>query len=99
MQKRAVHAELNRKLSELDERYEVNASIRPVVLAELHLSTMAVDVEIQRKVNKRVFRLYGNSLHKQMEPLGCSGCGQASWNFWFTNDIVAPLCATCHDGL
>jgi len=33
----------------------------------------------------------------ETEPLGCSGCGQASWNFWFTNDTVQPLCATCHD--
>ncbi len=95
-QQRAVKSELQRKLGELDERYQVNATLRPVVLAELHLPTMEVDVEIQRKSNKRVFRLYWNSVLKQMEPLGCSCCGQPSWNFWFTNDTVAPLCSTCH---
>jgi hypothetical protein len=96
-QKLAVKSELQRKLGELDERYQVNATLRPVVLAELHLPTVAVDVEIQRKANKRVFRLYWNSILKQMEPLGCSSCGQPSWNFWFTNDTVAPLCSACHD--
>ena len=94
---RAVKLELQRKLSELDERYMFSAVLRPVALAEFRIPAVAIDVEIHRKTQKRVFQVYWNGLLKQMEPMTCSGCRRCSWNFWFTNEAVDPLCPVCHD--
>ena len=94
---RAVRLELQRKLMELDERFQCGAVLRPVALAEFQIPTVGVDVEIQRKSQKRVFRLYWNSILKQMEPIACCRCGNTSRNFWFSNDTVDPVCVPCHD--
>ena len=94
---RAVKLELQRKLSELDERYMFSAVLRPVALAEFRIPAVAIDVEIHRKTQKRVFQVYWNGLLKQMEPMTCIGCRRCSWNFWFTNEAVDPLCPACHD--
>ena len=92
-----VKLELHRKLAELDERFQCSAVIRPVALAEVYIPVVGVDVEIQRKAQKRVFRLYWNAILKQMEPMSCSQCGSNARNFWFTNDTVDPICGNCHD--
>lgn len=94
---KAVKLELQRKLTELDERFQCSAVVRPVALAEFRIPAVGVDVEIQRKAQKRVFRVYWNSILKQMEPICCSKCKCSSRNFWFTNETVEPLCQTCHD--
>lgn len=94
---RVIELELQRKLAELDERYEFSAVLRPIALAEIHIPTVCIDIEIQRKAAKRIFRVYWNSILKKMEPMVCSGCHQPNWNFWFTNDTVAPFCGACHD--
>ena len=93
---KAVKLELQRKLSELDERYMFSAVLRPIVLAEFRIPAVAIDVEIQRKAERRVFRVYWNAMLKKMEPLSCSRCHRTSFNFWFTNDTVDPLCSACH---
>ena len=93
---KAVKLELQRKLSELDERYLFSAVLRPIVLAEFRIPAVAIDVEIQRKAEKRIFRVYWNAMLKKMEPMSCSRCLRTSFNFWFTNDTVDPLCSTCH---
>ena len=94
---KAVKLELQRKLSELDERYLFSAVLRPVILAEFRMPAVAIDVEIQRKAQNRIFRVFWNALMKQMEPIACSRCQRNSWNFWFTNETVDPLCSSCHD--
>ena len=94
---KAVKLELHRKLAELNERFQCSAVIRPVALAEVSIPVVGVDVEIQRKAQKRVFRLYWNAILKQMEPMSCSQCGSNARNLWFTNDTVDPICGSCHD--
>ena len=95
---KAVKLELQRKLSELDERYMFSAVLRPIVLAEFRIPAVAIDVEIQRKAERRIYRVYWNAMLKKMEPLSCSRCRRTSFNFWFTNDTVEPLCSACHGG-
>lgn len=93
---KAVKLEQQRKLSELDERYLFSAVLRPIVLAEFRIPAVAIDVEIQRKAEKRIFRVYWNAMLKKMEPMSCSRCLRTSFNFWFTNDTVDRLCSACH---
>jgi hypothetical protein len=95
-QQRAIKLELQRKLSELDERYALDALLVPVALAEFHVPGLAIDVNIQRKTAVRTFRLIWNGLLKRIEPLRCSRCGNGAYNFWFTNDDVEPVCTGCH---
>jgi len=93
---KAVKLGLQCKLSELDERYWYSAVTRSIVLAEFRISAVAINVEIQRKAEKRIFRVYWNAMLKKMESMSCSRCLRTSFNFWFTNDTVDPLCSTCH---
>ncbi len=95
-QQRAVKLELQRKLSELDERYTFDAVLLPVAVAELRVPGLAIDVNIQRKSAVRTFRVIWNGLLKRIEPLRCSRCGLGAYSFWFTNDDVDPVCTHCH---
>ncbi len=94
--KRVVGLELKRKLVELDDRFAVEASIKPLALAQVEIPTVVIEVEIQRKSAMRVYRLYWNALRKSLEPLKCSRCAEGSFNFWFTNDTVDAVCNSCH---
>lgn len=93
--KNVIQSELMRKLEELDARYQVAATVRPIALAEVRLPVMGVDCEIQRKAATRNYRVYYNALLHTMEPLLCCRCSQPSFNFWFENETVNALCARC----
>ena len=47
--KRAVDLELRRKLGELDERYAMEQTLRPVVLVRMEVPVLAVDLSVFRK--------------------------------------------------
>lgn len=93
--KNVIQLELMRKLEELDDRYQVAATVRPIALAEVRLPVMGIDCEIQRKAVKRNYRVYYNALLHAMEPLLCCRCQQSSFNFWFENETVNALCGRC----
>lgn len=92
---RAVQLELRRKLAELDERYALEAVLRPIVLLRTQLPTLAVELDVQRKQARRRHTVYWNPLTKRYEPLGCSRCHAGTYSAGFTNDDVAPLCSGC----
>jgi hypothetical protein len=94
--KRIVQLELRRKVSELEERYSVRGVLTPIAVAAIYLPVTAVDVQIQRKMAVRGFRLFWNPLMRKLEPLVCSRCQWAGYSFWFENDTVRPLCKGCH---
>jgi len=91
-----VKLEYHRKLADLEERFACDGLVRPAALAEFHVPGLAIDVRIQRKSATRTFRLFWNGVQKRLEPLRCSRCGNGAFNFWFTNEDVDPVCATCH---
>jgi hypothetical protein len=93
---RAVQLELRRKLAELDERYVVEATLRPIVVLRTLAPVLAVELNVQRKQAVKLHTVYWNSLTRQFEPLACSQCGAPSFSLAFTNDDVQPLCAACH---
>ena len=92
---RAVQLELRRKLGELDERYTVDAALRPVALVRLEAPALALDLDVQRKQAHRLHTVYWNSLTKLFEPLVCAACGCSTFAPTVTNDTVHVLCAPC----
>ncbi len=94
---RAVDLELRRKLSELDERYAMDAVVRPTILIRTTVATLAIELSVQRKQATRPHVIFWNPLTKSFEPFACSVCGMSAVNVWFTNDTVQPLCRRCHE--
>jgi hypothetical protein len=93
---RAVDLELRRKLGELDERYAMEATLRPVVLVRTEVPVLAVDLSVFRKQAHKTHTIYWNPLLKQFEPLCCGGCGEGVFAVAFANETVEPLCSKCH---
>jgi hypothetical protein len=93
--KRAVDLELRRKLAELNENYAIRAALRPIVVARVRLPALVIPVVIQRKQALREYRLYWNSLQKNLEPLACSRCRRPTFSATFTNEAVDLLCVAC----
>jgi len=94
---RAVKLELQRKLGELDERFAICGYLRPVAVAECQIPSSVIELEVQRKAAKRMFRVYWNGMLKKLEPLACSKCGLGSFNLWFANETVDPVCNKCNN--
>lgn len=94
---RAVELELRRKLLELDQRYRIEATVRPVAVVRTQVPALAIELSVQRKQAKRIHFVYWNSLLKQFEPLSCSVCGGGTFSPDFTNDTVLPLCPRCSE--
>jgi hypothetical protein len=92
---RAVTLELRRKLAELDERYAIEANLRPLVVVRTDLPTLAVRLMVQRKQAGRELVVYWNPLTKMFDPIRCSQCGQGAYSLEFTNDRVDAVCAGC----
>ena len=93
--RRAVQLEMKRKLLELEDRYAILASITPVALLIADLPAMMVRCEVTRKRATATHQLYWNAVAKSLEPMVCSRCGCDCITVYFTDDTVAPLCATC----
>lgn len=92
---RAVSLELRRKLAELDERYVVDATLRPLIMICSDTPVLAVRLAVQRKQAKREHVAYWNPLTKAFDPLCCAQCGQGTYSAAFTNDRVDVVCANC----
>ena len=92
---RAVTLELRRKLAELEERYAINANLRPLVVIRTNLPALKVRLAVQRKQARRELVVYWNPLTKAFDPIRCTKCGQAAYSVTFTNDRVEAVCAGC----
>ncbi len=92
---RAVDLELRRKLNELDERYVMEAILRPIILIRTSVPTLAVELNVQRKQAARRHTVFWNSVTKTFEPFLCSRCQAATFAVVFTNETVQPLCRRC----
>ena len=93
--KRVVDLELRRKLIELDQRYAMEATLRPLALIRTEMPVMRIRLEVSRKQSQRFHDVYWNPLLKHFEPLPCSRCLAESFLLAFSNDQVAPLCSSC----
>jgi len=94
----AVELELKRKLLELDERYELQARLTPVLLAAATVNVWEFPLHVQRKKAERDFHLYWNPLLRDFEPLTCSRCLAGTYSVTFADETVDPLCTPCSLG-
>ncbi len=94
---RAVKLELRRKATELDERYAMELTLKPVVLTRMEIPALAVDLSVQRRRAQRKHTVYWNPLLKQLEPICCTRCGCGTFSVAFTNENVVPLCDKCFE--
>ena len=92
---RAVTLELRRKLAELDERYAIDATLRPLIVIQTELPVLEVRLVVHRKQATREYAIYWNPLTKSFDPIRCTACGRGAFSLAFTNDRVDALCARC----
>jgi hypothetical protein len=90
-----VQLELRRKLVELDERFAMEVTLRPIVLLRTTIPVLVVTLNVFRKQAQRSHSIVWNPLLKQFEPLRCSRCTRSVFTVAFANETVAPLCITC----
>jgi len=91
----AVELELRRKLTELDDRYQMRLKLSPVIVIRLDLPVLAVPCEVFRKQARRTHTVFWNPLTKTLEPMCCSACGRSSFSVFFTDNKVNPVCPAC----
>jgi hypothetical protein len=92
---RAVTLELRRKLAELEERYAIDATLRPLVVIRTQLPALEVRLAVQRKQARRDLVVYWNPLTKAFDPIRCTQCGHGVYSVAFTNDRVDAVCGGC----
>jgi hypothetical protein len=92
---RIVDLELKRKLLEIDERYAFQLTVSPTAVAEVQLSTVAVDLDVQRKSAVRPYRIYLNPTSRKFERILCDRCHTPHYRLWFTNEDVESRCEGC----
>ena len=94
---RAVTLELRRKLAELEERYAIDATLRPLIVIRTDLPALEIRLAVQRKQARRELVVYWNPLTKAFDPIRCIQCGQGAYSIAFTNDRVDAVCAGCSE--
>jgi hypothetical protein len=92
---RAVMLELRRKLVELEDRYAIDATLRPLVVISTELPALEIRLAAQRKQARRDLVVYWNPLTKAFDPIRCTQCGRGTYSAAFTNDRVDAVCAGC----
>jgi hypothetical protein len=92
---RAVTLELRRKLAELDERYAIEVTLRPLIVVCTEVPALEVRLMVHRKQAVREHTIYWNPLTKAFDPIRCAVCGRGAFSLAFTNDDVEPVCAHC----
>ena len=92
---RAVTLELERKTSELDERYALTGELAAMGCLRIFLPALAIDLAVQRKAVTAERTVYWNPATKAMEPLACSRCGQSTFSAAFTDERLDLLCPAC----
>ncbi|MFV2070697.1 MAG: hypothetical protein ACC645_27320, partial [Pirellulales bacterium] len=59
------------------------------------IPTLAVDLLVFRKRARKTHTVFWNAVLKQFEPFGCVNCSAPTFSVAFSNDDVAPRCASC----
>jgi hypothetical protein len=89
----ATNRELERKLLDIQERYamSVEASLHSAMI--IHLPTVHIQCELQRKKAKRTVTAVWNPFTKILEPLRCELSGEPVYDFYLDDQsakIISP---------
>lgn len=89
----ATNRELERKLTDISERYALKVSAQLDSAIVLHLPTIHITCSLQRKKAKRDITVVWNPFTKVLEPLRCEVSGEAIFEFYL-DDKDAKIVAT-----
>lgn len=91
----ATHRELERKLSDIRERYalSIEASLHSAMV--IHLPTVHISCELVRKKAKRILTAVWNPFTRIIEPWRCELSGEPVYEFYLDDKeakIISPMC-------
>lgn len=91
----ATHRELERKLSDIRERYtlSIEASLHSAMV--IHLPTVHISCELVRKKAKRTVTAVWNPFTRIIEPWRCELSGEPVYEFYLDDKeakIISPMC-------
>ncbi|WP_227789386.1 hypothetical protein [Nodularia sp. LEGE 04288] len=86
----ATNRELERKLWDIQERYTMSIEAWLHSAMVIHLPTVHIQCELQRKKAKRTVTAVWNPFTKIIEPLRCEVSGEAVYTFYL-DDIDAKI--------
>ncbi|MEA5527324.1 hypothetical protein [Nodularia spumigena] len=86
----ATNRELERKLWDIQERYAMSVEAWLHSAMVIHLPTVHIQCELQRKKAKRTITAVWNPFTKIIEPLRCEVSGEAVYTFYL-DDIDAKI--------
>jgi ABC-type ATPase with predicted acetyltransferase domain len=89
----ATNRELSRKLLDIQERYAMTVEAWLHSAMIIHLPTVHIQCELQRKKAKRTVTAVWNPFTKIIEPLRCSLSGEPVYDFYLDDreaKIISP---------
>lgn len=89
----ATNRELSRKLLDIQERYAMSVEAWLHSAMIIHLPTVHIQCELQRKKAKRTVTAVWNPFTKIIEPLRCSLSGEPVYDFYLDDkeaNIISP---------
>lgn len=89
----ATSRELSRKMLDIQERYAINVEAWLHSAMIIHLPTVHIQCELQRKKAKRTVTAVWNPFTKIIEPLRCSLSGEPVYDFYLDEieaNIISP---------
>lgn len=92
---RATELELERKMTDQQEKYAIKIDVAPVNLMRLFMPAVVVNFEARFRKAVSEFPLVWNPLIKDFEAIPCQSCGFGLYGFNVCEDKLHVVCADC----
>ncbi len=92
---RATRLELEKKIADQREKYQMKITVEPVNLLRFELAVRTVSYEARFSKASRELTLVWNPLLKDFESLPCESCLAGLHAFWLCEQKLHVLCTAC----
>ncbi len=92
---RATRVELEKKIADQREKYQMKITVEPVNLLRFELAVRVVAYEARFSKTSRELTLVWNPLLKDFEALPCESCAAGLHAFWLCEQKLHVLCTAC----
>ncbi len=92
---RATRVELEKKIADQREKYNMKITVEPVNLLRFELAVRTVSYEARFSKAQRELTLVWNPLLKDFESLPCESCLTGLQDFWLCEQKLHVLCTSC----
>ena len=93
----SIRAEYERKVRDLDLRYSLRVTLRPVAAAQVEMPVLRGTYQLQWRSTERMLPITWNPLLRSMEPIACDDCGQGGLEMTI-DDRLHVRCGSCAAG-